>query len=31
MRPKDAARIANSVDPEMQSDVGLPKPLCPKT
>ena len=38
MRPKDADRIANSVDPdqsvEEQSDLGLhclPRPVYPKT
>ena len=34
MRPKVAAGIANSVEPEEQSDLGLyclPRPVCPKT
>ena len=35
MHPKDAAGIANSVDPDQeQSDLGLhclPRPICPKT
>ena len=38
MRPKDAAEMANSVDPDQivqeQSDLGLhclPRPVCPKT
>ena len=34
MHPKDAAGIANSVDLEEQSDLGLhclPVPVCPKT
>ena len=33
MHPKDAEGIANSVDPEEQSDLGLhclPMPICPK-
>ena len=34
MHPKDADGLANSVDPEEQSDLGLyclPRPICPKT
>ena len=34
MHPKDAAGIANSVDPDQQSDLGLhclPRLVCPKT
>ena len=34
MQSKDADGIANSVDPDQQSDLGLhclPRPVCPKT
>ena len=34
MHPNDAEGIANSVDPDQQSDLGLqclPRPVCPKT
>ena len=34
MRPKDAKGIANSVDPDQQSDLGLhclARPICLKT
>ena len=34
MSPNDADGMANSVDPDEQSDLGLhclPRPVCPKT
>ena len=34
MHPKDEDSIANSEDPDQQSDQGLhclPRPICPKT
>ena len=34
MHPKDADGMANSIDPEKQSDIGLRcllRPICPNT
>ena len=34
MSPNNADGMANSVDPEVQSDLGLhclPRPICPRT